>query len=179
MDIKQNTIDRRRFLFNVDILIESESNGRALEKLLHLLNTSEVQDYLVKEGIHLGKTIEVIMRETISKQQADTHSEEKPDITKENKPLDKAAAATKKNSAASPAKLEDPHQPIWDQFQSFKERNSLVRLTIVKAKGIKLSLPCRILNVDAPGGMVSVYHVDEKQVYLFKINEIDDFAVSS
>jgi hypothetical protein len=172
MDIKQNHIDKRRFLFNVDILIESESNGHALEKLLHLLNTSEVQDYLVKEGIHLGKTIEVIMRETISKQQADTNSEEKPDKAKTTKPLDKAAAA-------SPIKLEDPHQAIWDQFQGFKERNSLVRLTIVKAKGIKLSLPCRILNVDAPGGMVSVYHVDEKQVYLFKINEIDDFAVSS
>ncbi|MEK3724884.1 hypothetical protein [Paenibacillus sp. FSL H8-0034] len=181
MDIKQNHIDKRRFLFNVDILIESESNGHALEKLLHLLNTSEVQDYLVKEGIHLGKTIEVIMRETISKQQADTNSEEKPDKTKTTKPLDKAAAAPnmKKDSVASSIKLEDPHQAIWDQFQGFKERNSLVRLTIVKAKGIKLSLPCRILNVDAPGGMVSVYHVDEKQVYLFKINEIDDFAVNS
>jgi hypothetical protein len=173
MDTKQNTTDKRRFLFNVDILIESETNGLALEKLLHILNAVEIQDYLVKEGIHLGKTIEVIMRETISKQKSI------PDKIAETKLSDKAAASTTPTKKALTLASEDPHQPIWDQFQGFKERNSLVRLTIVKAKGIKLSLPCRILNVDASSGNVSVYHVDEKQVYLFKINEIDDFAVSS
>lgn len=167
MENTQANIDKRKYLFNVDILVESETNGRALEKLLHILNSAEIQDYLVKEGIHLGKKIQTIMRETISKQHSKTDIETEPKF--ENKP---------DHSTSKTSTSEDPHQPIWEQFQEFKERNSLVRLTIVKALGIKLNIPCRILNVDPQSGNVSVYHVDERQVYLFKINEIDDFSVS-
>ncbi len=43
------------FLFKVDILIEEETNGLALETLLHLLNSDKVEDYQVKEGVELGK----------------------------------------------------------------------------------------------------------------------------
>jgi hypothetical protein len=167
MEKTQASTNKKKYLFNVDILVESDTNGRALEKLLHILNSAEIQDYLVKEGIHLGNKIQTIMRETISKQQS------KPDIETEPKSKNKPDHSTNKASTS-----EDPHQPIWDQFQGFKERNSLIRLTIVKAMGIKLSIPCRILNVDAESGNVSVYHVDERQVYLFKINEIDDFSVN-
>lgn len=46
---------RRKFLFKVDILIEEETNGLALETLLHLLNSDKVEDYQVKEGVELGK----------------------------------------------------------------------------------------------------------------------------
>ncbi|UUZ80729.1 hypothetical protein LJK88_38850 [Paenibacillus sp. P26] len=48
---------KRKFLFNVDIMIEEETNGRALEVLLHLLNTTTVTDYQIKQGIELGKQI--------------------------------------------------------------------------------------------------------------------------
>jgi hypothetical protein len=41
---------------------------------------------------------------------------------------------------------------------------------------VKLNIPCRVLNYDADTQNVSVYHVDEKKVYLFKLNEIDDFV---
>jgi hypothetical protein len=167
MENTQESMVKKNYLFNVDILIESDTNGRALEKLLHLLNTADVQDYLVKEGIHLGSQIQTIMQETISKQQS------KPDIITAMKLKNKADAATGKKS-----KQEDPQKAIWDQFRGFKESNSLIRLTIVKPMGVKLSIPCRILNVDSDSSNVSVYHVDERQVYLFKINEIDDFSVS-
>ncbi|MCR8633293.1 hypothetical protein [Paenibacillus radicis (ex Xue et al. 2023)] len=156
--------DKRKFLFNVDILIEEDSNGRALEKLLHVLNSTDIQDYLIKEGILLGKTIEIALRETISKKKPS--SKETP-------------ALTPKQDVEPKAGNENPHRDIWKQFQHFKQNNTLIRLTIIKGKGIKLSIPCRILNVDLSTDNVSVYHVDEKQVYLFKINEIEDFAVSS
>ncbi|WP_282937014.1 hypothetical protein [Paenibacillus sp. RC67] len=167
MESDQSRIGKRRFLFNVDILIEDETNGRALEKLLHLLNGEDIKDYQIKEGVELGKIIEKALHETISK------SKEKP---AEAVQVKKQSPVNPKEQSMSPK--EDPHQAIWDQLQQFKQNNSLVRLTIVKGKGIKLNIPCRILNFDPPTENVSVYHVDEKQVYLFKINEIDDFSVS-
>lgn len=167
MESDQSRISKRRFLFNVDILIEDETNGRALEKLLHLLNGDEIKDYQIKEGVELGKIIEKALHETISK------SKEKPveaaQVTQQSR--------AKAQEQSLPAK-EDPHQAIWDQLQQFKQNNSLVRMTVVKGKGITLNIPCRILNFDPPTENVSVYHVDEKQVYLFKINEIDDFSIS-
>jgi hypothetical protein len=129
-----------------------------------VLNTTDIQDYLIKEGILLGKTIEIALRETISKK---------------NSPVESASAQSIKKDLKPAIEDEDPHRDIWTQFQLFKKNNSLIRLTIIKSKGIKLNIPCRILNVDPSSGNVSAYHVDEKQVYLFTINEIEDFSVTS
>ena len=52
---------------------------------------------------------------------------------------------------------------------------ALVRLHVVKGRGVKLSLPCRVLHFDEEKDQISVYHVDEKAVYTFGLNEIDDF----
>lgn len=177
MEADQHRIGKRRFLFNVDILIEDETNGRALEKLLHLLNGDEVRDYQIKEGVELGTYIEAVLRETISKPKQDAGA--KATLKPSQQPKDPAVPpATVHNKKEITSSSPDPHQAIWDQLQQYKQNNALVRLTVVKGKGIKLSLPCRILNFDPPTGNVTVYHVDEKQVYLFKMNEIDDFAVS-
>lgn len=54
-------------------------------------------------------------------------------------------------------------------------QNRLVRLSINKGMGVKLSIPGRILDFDPCRSMVHVYHVDEKQVYTFRLSEIDDF----
>jgi hypothetical protein len=192
MNIEQNSKKRQKFLFNVDILIESESNGRALEQLIHILNTDEIQDYMIKEGIHLGKTIEIALRESISKQEASdpkgavkaaTKPDGKPEakkaeIKQEIKPSAKPTTSPVPKNDGAPADQKNQYDEFWDKFQQFKQNNSLIRLTVVKGKGIKLSMPCRILNADESSGNVSVYHVDEKQVYLFTINEIEDYAVS-
>ncbi|MDF2725549.1 MAG: hypothetical protein K0Q59_5226 [Paenibacillus sp.] len=61
-----------------------------------------------------------------------------------------------------------------DNLYRLKESGALVRIVVVKGKGIKLSIPCRILNFDGLGQQITIYHVDEKKVYSFSLNEIED-----
>lgn len=155
-------------LFTVEILIEDATNGQALEKLLHLLNSGNIRDYQIKSGIDLGKLIELNIDENANKQTLQQKAAE----TKRDIPKKQAAAAA---PIAKDQKYE--HNRVIEQLEKFKSNHTLVRLTVVKGKGIKLSIPCRILNYDSETQNVSVYHVDEKNVYLFKLNEIDDFAI--
>ena len=46
-----------------------------------------------------------------------------------------------------------------------------------KGYGVKLNIPCRIINFDVNSQMLTVYHVDEKQVYSFTLNEIDEIVI--
>jgi hypothetical protein len=155
-------------LFTVDILIESDSNGRALEQLLRLLNTPEIKDYRIQKGIELGKTIDSALQqlkaETVKKE-AGKKTAESPAAAFGDKPAEarKEPAAAKSYSSA-----------LATEIERYKTNNTLVRITVVKGKGVKLSMPCRILNYDAATQNVSIYHVDEKKVYLFGLNEIDD-----
>lgn len=66
---------------------------------------------------------------------------------------------------------------ITDQIKDFIVKGTLIRLKIIKEKGIRLNIPCRILKYDESNDCISVYHVDEKKVYLFGLNEIEDFVV--
>lgn len=162
-------VRKRSYIFNLDILIEDETNGRALEKLLHLLNDNDITDYRIQSGIELGGQLQQAIQEA-------SHSTPLQDL-----PAGKRTAKPSAPAASAPAPSSsngEDHRAIWTQFQQFRQSNTLVRLTIVKAMGVKLSVPCRILNTDPENGNVSVYHVDEKQVYLFNINEIDDFSIS-
>ncbi|WP_042228428.1 hypothetical protein [Paenibacillus popilliae] len=59
------------------------------------------------------------------------------------------------------------------QIKRYIEQNSLVRLTVNKGKGKKLSIPCRILNFDPVDQLLNVYHVDEKSVYAYQLFEIE------
>ncbi|UJF34676.1 hypothetical protein [Paenibacillus hexagrammi] len=156
-------------LFTVEILIEEATNGLALEQLLHLLNSQPnlIKDYKVLQGIQLGKLIEANTAGTQSSSRAtaakETEKFKAPEISKE----------PEKPKTPQPAS-----ENIIQQLEQFKANNTLIRLTIIKGKGIKLSLPCRILNYDGATQNVTVYHVDEKKVYLFKLNEIDDYVVT-
>jgi hypothetical protein len=145
-------------LFTVDILIESTSNGLALEKLVHLLNSPEIKDYKIQRGIELGKIIEAALQK------------EAQSGPKAGKPANQPEAAP----SASKTPADNETHALAEQIERFKANNTLVRLTIVKGKGVKLSVPCRILNYDAAAQLVTVYHVDEKKVYSFHLNEIDD-----
>lgn len=144
-------------LFNIDVLIEGSTNGIALEKLLQLINHKHVLDYKINSGISLGKIIEATIAE--NQKQIDSPKE-------------------KKTSAPKVQKPENDNQQIIDLIQYFKENETLVRLSVIKGKGVKLSMPCRIINYDTEKGNISVYHVDEKKVYLLNLNEIDDFIVN-
>ncbi|SDC06210.1 hypothetical protein SAMN02799630_02568 [Paenibacillus sp. UNCCL117] len=164
---------RKKFLFKVDILIEEETNGRALEALLHVLNSNTFEDYQIREGIELGRQIEQSLKETILQRQ------KAPDFPQAAAKEAKPPGGSAKEAAAPPAAelAGDQHRQIWEEMKRFQTDNTLIRLHIIKAKGVKLSMPCRIINIDPPSGNLSVYHVDEKKVYLLKINEIDDYEV--
>lgn len=151
-------------LFTVEILIEEVTNGLAMEKLLHLLNTQAVKDYQIVKGIELGKLIEL---NTKKESALPSH------ISK------KAEAYTPPAVPVPPAKSSATSEAaslIIEQLDRFKSNNTLIRLTVIKGQGIKLNLPCRILNYDSSNQNVTVYHVDEKKVYSFKLNEIDDYV---
>lgn len=159
---------KRKFLFNVDIMIEEETNGRALETLLHLLNTKHVEDYQIKQGVELGEKIEETLNKSTIKI-IELPAAEANTVPTLDKNVGKAGEAYRHES--------DPHNHVWEQMKTFQQNNTLIRLSIVKGKGIKLSMPCRIISVDPASGNLTVYHVDEKKVYLLKINEIDDYVI--
>ncbi|CAG7631798.1 hypothetical protein ACFQI7_17510 [Paenibacillus allorhizosphaerae] len=166
---------KRKFLFSVDIMIEERSNGRALEALLHLLNSQPIEDYDIKQGIALGEKIDTALQDAIMKQ-----NQEKAAHIAQTTSEPQAAgsgSAGKDGSKKSKAAVTEtnPYLEIWDKLKSFQNSGTLIRLTVIKGKGIKLSIPCRIISTDPASDNVTVYHVDEKKVYLLKINEIDDF----
>lgn len=65
---------------------------------------------------------------------------------------------------------------IEEHFEKLKEGNTLIRLTIVKGRGVKFELPCRVIAYDRTSQYLTVYQVDEKKVYSFAINEVEDFT---
>jgi hypothetical protein len=75
------------------------------------------------------------------------------------------------------AKAKPQPNPLELSIRQYIESNKLIRLNINKGRGVKMSIPCRIINFDTGNQMLTVYHVDEKQVYSVKLNEIDDFVV--
>lgn len=158
------------FLFTIEVLVEGQTNGKALETLLSVLNTEAVRDYRVKSGVNLGRLIELNTDKPKDAQQA-------PDAGKKTeKEKTPAPPKGKDKQESEPAKSGEPNEKmVIDMIKRSISTNSLVRLSVVKGKGIKLSLPCRILNWDETSETVTVYHVDEKKVYLLKLNEIDDF----
>ncbi|MEC0232418.1 hypothetical protein [Paenibacillus alba] len=152
-------------LFTVEILIEETTNGLAMEKLLHLLNTNTVKDYQILKGIDLGKLIELNKKKDSA-----------PSLQTSKKAVEAPLAAAPPEAKAA---ISEAAAAIVQQLEKYKANNTLIRLTVIKGKGIKLNLPCRILNYDDSNQNVTVYHVDEKKVYLFKLNEIDDYVATS
>lgn len=179
------------YLFNVDILIKNDSSAQALQLLIEILNgNNQVMDFKIQSGITLGETIDKLLQSknkvvipktelmrpqliesnninTIRKKLVQATS---PTATT-NTATTKGSITTNKNKQTS---LEHPEDPrTW--IKSCIKDNRLVRLT-ANRQGQHLDIPCRILNFDEEQQYVNVYHVDEKQVYSFKLNEIDSFT---
>ncbi|SEO21744.1 hypothetical protein [Paenibacillus sp. OV219] len=145
-------------LFNVDILVQGDSNAIAMERLLHALNQAGFADFRIQSGIELGRLIETL----------ETSAANKPKDTKASKAGQKAEAA-----AAAP---ESNLTFSTERIKACIAENRLIRLTANKGFGKKLSMPCRIINLDEASQMITVYHVDEKQVYAFTLLEIEEFV---
>lgn len=143
--------DDHSFLFQVDILMNAKTNGTALEHLLRVLNTGDFADFRIGNGIMLGQVIEEALK-------------------RENGPAKPLPAGTAAPKAPAPQVDE-----LEVRIRQYIDTNKLIRLNVNKGRGVKLSIPCRILRFDASGQLLTVYHVDEKQVHTFKLFEIDDF----
>lgn len=168
------------FLFNVEILVKEQTNAKALQKLLQLLNSNEdIIDYRINSGIELGEIISSML--TNRKQSF---------IAKSYKRLNENAIATSSTEHKTAKSGESPKELIQAQpthnfenlaksqaFENWIKKyiadNSLVRL-LVNRNGERLSIPCRILNFIPETYTLTVYHVDEKQVYSFHLSEIID-----
>ncbi|NIK69997.1 hypothetical protein [Paenibacillus sp. BK720] len=153
------------YVFQVELLVEGDSNAAALEQLLKSLNQGAYADYRILNGIQLGQLIDQRKTELPGRQPI---------------PVPQAAASKPVAQAASapvpPAASSAPVSGTGlDSIRAFMKSNKLIRLIVNKGLGIKLSIPCRILNIDEEGNLITVYHVDEKQVYSFRLNEIEDF----
>lgn len=160
-----NHTAKNQHLFTVEILIEESNNGLATEKLLHILNQAQIKDYRIINGMTIGNQIEAALKANVSKAVAKTAAKQQSTPPKTN--------IVDTTNESIPTK-----QAMVQQFNSFKDKSSLVRFTLLKGKGIKLSIPCRVLNVDPDAETVSLYHVDEKKVYLVKLNEIEQYTAN-
>ncbi|MFF2888402.1 hypothetical protein [Paenibacillus sp. NPDC057967] len=155
MTKKQLNKQQQTFIFNVEIMVEDGHHADALEKLIQGLNRSEWADYRITSGIQLGSLIDQRLAEASGSTPVPLPPQE-PDTKESTVPI----------SAES-----DGFGPI----RTFMKSNTLIRLIVNRGLGIKLNIPCRIINIDERENLITVYHVDEKQVYTFRMNEIEDF----
>ncbi|MFK7695995.1 hypothetical protein [Paenibacillus sp. HJGM_3] len=166
MGTDKPTTNAKRHLLQVEVLLEDSSHALAIASLMQLLHHPKVKDFRITGGMELGKLIdEALLQSTAAPITASFP------ISKPTTPIEPGAAPS---SAQSKPKADDRQQLRLELLEEYKERGTLVRLTVVKGKGIKLSMPCRILNFDLSDQRLTIYHVDEKKVYSFKLNEIDD-----
>lgn len=187
MNKKQSNPDRG-YLFNVDILIKNDSNALALQSLIEIMNQNEqVVDFRIQSGIELGEIIDNLL---LSKKEALIS---KPELTPASLSKTNIGGKTGKELVQIRMKKQQQKPTIGPKpislpnletsthiegpgawIHSCIKDNRLVRLT-ANRQGQHLDIPCRILNFDEDQQYINVYHVDEKQVYSFKLNEIDSF----
>lgn len=141
---------RSRYIYSVEIVIEERDSGKALEKLTSLLNHRDIDEYKIISGKPMHSDSVVTAR----------HLREH--------------LLSRKKIPSQTAGTADTDKDLMRWIQQYLENGTLVRIQVVKELGVKLSMPCRILHFDAEQENLSVYHVDEKKVYLLRLSEIDD-----
>lgn len=181
----ENNHDENGFLFNVDILIKSSTNAKALQQLLEAFNRNEdILDFRIKSGMELGQIIECLIqakKKSVITRASKPAEKQVQAVPAKKEPLSKPQAATAKpadppkkpTAGASGVPSFESNPSEW--IKTHSKDNKLVRIT-TSLQGKKVSLPCRILNFDETNQLISVYHVDEKMVYTFAMSEIDDIS---
>jgi len=157
-------MSKTSYVYNVQLLIEDDHHASALAQLLNKLNTAQFADYKIVSGIELGQEIDTRLNSASSKTTIPIQRTET-----------KAKAASNANKPASPKQQNDQFSLSMEVFRQCKSKNKLIRLIVNRGLGIKASIPCRVINLDENELLITVYHVDEKQVYTFRLNEIEDF----
>ena len=187
---------RNLYIFNVDLMIESENNALALEQLVTALNRSGFIDFRIISGIETGRLIQQVTQGPYQLNPVSVPAELKQGRAPAATSGGVRVLASAKTSAAASGKTPgtngsgtsgnaqgvavDGDSPAcidaaMERIRVYIAGNRLVRLTVNRGRGVKLSVPCRIINLDESSCTVTVYHVDEKKVYTFGLFEIDDF----
>lgn len=182
MHNKQKSDNKSSFLFQVEILTENDNNAAALEELLRKLNGCGFADYRITSGIRLGHLIEERLsaaNESVPIPVAPAAPAASGAAAPEPAASEAAASeqAASDTAASSPAA---PNPPVADDgfegIRKYMKSNTLVRLLINRGFGVTMNIPCRIINMDESERLITAYHVDEKQVYTFRMNEIEDIV---
>ncbi|WP_434752023.1 hypothetical protein [Paenibacillus amylolyticus] len=186
------------YLFNVDILIKSRSNALAMQSLIEFINKEEqIADFRIHSGIELGKMIEAMLQAETNSPDSDQTNLESPQVPieqlnssksdqtvhsvlseshQESVTKETVTKADKKKPSADTSHVADSNSfDAW--IESLIKENRLTRIVVNNKHGKHQSIPCRILNFDRDNNVITIYHVDEKQVYTFRTNEIDEFLL--
>ncbi|MFD1956004.1 hypothetical protein ACFSL6_17960 [Paenibacillus thailandensis] len=148
------TSAKNSYIYQVELLLDEPDHKKALQKLITELNRCDFQDYRILSGIQLGQEI--------------TSRKEKLPVS--------TPVPTGDDSGKAGGHGEGEGFNGWSTLRSLQSDNSLVRMTVNKGLGVKLSIPCRILRLDEQDNLVTIYHVDEKAVYTFRLTEIEDIG---
>lgn len=168
MENDKPATNNKRHLFQVEILLEDTSPALAIASLMQLLHHAKVKDFRITGGIELGSVIDSELANSTAIPITAPFPVTPTSAKVPGVPAPSNQKAARETDSKDKLRLE--------LLEEYKERGTLIRLTVVKGKGVKLSLPCRILNFDADGAQLTIYHVDEKKVYSFMLNEIDDIV---
>lgn len=183
MDLDKRPLEKKKHLFRVEIMVEEATQTMALAALLQILNHPKVDDFRIAEGIQFGKTIEKTVSENAAQPFAIPPNQT---VSNKNAIAGQSASAKEGGKPKSPKQAPEAKPASapkeagtlsLENLTQLKESGALVRIVVVKGKGVKLSLPCRILNFDPGGQQLTIYHVDEKKVYSFTLNEIEDIIM--
>ncbi|TYP71211.1 hypothetical protein [Paenibacillus methanolicus] len=186
----QTPDDQTAYLFNVDIMVKGVTNAQAMEKLLRMMNGGDAEDFRIVSGANLGIRINQMEQlskrvEQLEQKLANTTGMQAPPKKQPDRvgTQDTAKLADAINAAKAKVNKPAPEAPTMT-YSAFSQRinaviedKRLIRLKVNRGAGVMLSIPCRVLSYDERAQTITVYHVDEKQVYTFKWTEIEDFIV--
>lgn len=157
MSISQSENLGSTFKLNIDVLVRGNSNAEVKKKLFQLLSANpEILDIHIHTRAEHPDTNESIHSPTVQK----THTYAK------QAPL---SAFMRQDELLHSRSIEA-------EIGRYIKDQTLVRLEVNKTKGVRLSIPARILNYDPSNLLLNVYHVDEKMVYAFHLYEIENMT---
>jgi hypothetical protein len=166
MDKNASNTKKKLFLFHVDVVIEDHNKLIAQETLNTLLSIEQIKYFQFES--ETPQTGEI---------QNDLHHSKKKENTKTIDSKSQETKHTEAKNVETKHKANAGYLDVISQIETFIKNNTLIRLSIVKSRGVKLSVPCRVLNYEDATQNVTVYHVDEKKVYQYSLNEIDDLVI--
>ncbi|MFD0958280.1 hypothetical protein [Paenibacillus chungangensis] len=160
MSRHSNKEQKNTYVFQLEAMIEDDNHAAALEQLIQRMNRVGLLDYQITSGIQLGQLIKERKANAVSTIPV---------------PIEQHSGETRQQTALPQTSAESAVHDAFHSFRKVMSNNTLIRLIVNRGLGIKMSIPCRIININENEQLLTIYHVDEKQVYTFRMNEIEDY----